>query len=415
MAGPFKEQLKERWGKLSPAARTTLSLLALFGALMAFAAFILPANQNAAQNTTAHQQRTSETNLIVPQRKDTSLEGIAAEQESLRSAQSKAAQSQVEKDRQIEDLKRQLGEMSGRRGEDQQGQSQELIKELARLHGRVDDIEKGKKAPSLADALPSPGDKGYQDGALLPAQDPAPAQPAAPVKPKMRIIGAIDTKKDIAQADESKPNPYLPSGAMFGGVLINGMDAPTSSVTEKNPVPALVRVKTDAILPNRNDLEVKECFVIISGFGVMSTERAQLRTETLSCVKENGAVIESKLDGYIVGEDGKVGLRGRLVSKQGSLLAKTMWSGVLGGFAANMVPSPVPQMNISPGPNQQYQTPNLGAAAQAGISRGISDTAKMLSQFYLDMAKEMFPVVEIDAGREITIILVHGVELLPAK
>ena len=92
-----------------------------------------------------------------------------------------------------------------------------------------------------------------------------------------------------------------------------------------------------------------------------------------------------------------------------------MWSGVLGGFAANMVPSPVPQMNISPGPNQQYQTPNLGAAAQAGISRGISDTAKMLSQFYLDMAKEMFPVVEIDAGREITIILVHGVELLPAK
>lgn len=409
MAGPFQEQFKERWGRLPPAARTSLSLLALFGALTALAAFILPANQNAAQNTTAHQQRTSETNLIVPQRKDTSLEGIAAEQESLRAAQSKAAQSQAEKDRQIEDLKRQLSEMSGRRGEDQQGQSQELIRELARLSGRIDDIEKGKTAPSLADALPSLGDKEHQDKAM------PPAQPAAPVKPKMRIIGAIDTKKDIAQADESKPNPYLPSGAMFEGVLINGMDAPTSSVTEKNPVPALVRVKTDAILPNRNDLEVKECFVIISGFGVMATERAQLRTETLSCVKESGAVIESQLDGYIVGEDGKVGLRGRLVSKQGSLLAKTMWSGVFGGFAANMVPSPVPQMNISPGTNQQFQTPNVGAAAQAGIARGISDTAKMLSQFYLDMAKEVFPVIEIDAGREITIILVHGVELLPAK
>jgi conjugal transfer pilus assembly protein TraB len=414
MAGSLKEQFKERWGNLSPAARTGISLVVLFGGMMAFAALILPANKNAAQNTTAHQQITSETNLIVPQRKDTSLEGLAAGQEAIRVDQLKAAQSQTEKDRQIEDLKKQLADMAGKKGEDQQGQSQEIVREIARLSARQDEFEKSRGAPNLADALPSPG-KGNPDKEQPPTQASAPAQPVVPAKPKIRIIGAIDTKQDVAPSDESKPIPYLTSGSVFEGIMINGMDAPTSSITQKNPVPALIRVKTDAILPNRNDLDVKECFVVISGFGVMATERAQLRTESLSCIKESGEVIEAKLDGYVVGEDGKVGLRGRLVSKQGSLLAKSLLAGFLGGFSAGMVPAPVPQMNIAPGLTQQYQTPNLAAAAEAGVAKGLSDSTKMLSQFYLDMAKEMFPVVEIDAGRRVTIILTHGVELLAAK
>lgn len=410
MAGSLKEQFKERWGKLSPAARTTISITLLFGGSAVFAAFILPKNQNAAQNTTAHQQLTSETNLILPQRTDTSLEGLKAGQESIKTEQLKAAEAQAAKDLQIEELKKQLAEMSGKKSDDQQAPSQEVVREIARISSRLDDIENGRRSPSLADALPST-EKGAPDKGAVLVQD---ASPAMVVKPKMRIIGAVDEKPEVS-ADESQKIPYLPSGSLFEGNLINGMDAPTSSVTQKNPVPALVRIKTDAVLPNRNDLEIKECFAVISGFGVMATERAQLRTETISCVKESGEVIEAKLDGYVVGEDGKVGLRGRLVSRQGSMLAKSLVSGFLGGFAQNMVPSPVPQMNITPGLTQQYQTPNVGAAAQAGMSKGVSDSAKMLSQFYLDMAKEMFPVIEIDAGRRITIILVHGVELLPTK
>lgn len=403
--------LKERWGKISPAARTGISLAALFGGMMGLGMLILPANKNAAQNATAQQQRLSETNLILPQRKDTSLEGLAAGQESIRIDQLKAAQDQAEKDRrkdqEIDALKKQIDEMSGKKNEGQGDQSQEVVRELARVHARLDELEHGKSAPSLEDALPS------QDMGSSGAQDLAPAR--SPSRPEMVVIGAIEEAKVEQSTDDSTPIPYLTPGSMFEGELINGMDAPTSSVTEKNPVPALVRIKTDAILPNRNDLDVKECFAIISGFGVMATERAQLRTETMSCVKENGQVVEAKLDGYVVGEDGKVGLRGRLVSKQGSMLAKGLVAGFLGGFATNVVPSPVPQMNITPGASQQYQNPNLGAAAQAGLSKGISDSTKMLSQFYLDMAKEMFPVVEIDAGRRITIILVHGVELLPTK
>jgi conjugal transfer pilus assembly protein TraB len=49
-----------------------------------------------------------------------------------------------------------------------------------------------------------------------------------------------------------------------------------------------------------------------------------LRSETLTCVRTDGGIIDVPLDANAVGEDGKVGVRGRLVSKQGALLGKAL-------------------------------------------------------------------------------------------
>lgn len=76
-----------------------------------------------------------------------------------------------------------------------------------------------------------------------------------------------------------------------------------------------VRIQTDAIMPNGWRADLKECFLLMSGYGDMSSERALLRGETLSCIKDDGAIIQAKLPSYAAGEDGKAGLRGRLVSK----------------------------------------------------------------------------------------------------
>ena len=239
---------------------------------------------------------------------------------------------------------------------------------------------------------------------------------AEPPKPRLRVVGAATPDKPAQVVDVSTPAPYLPAGAVFEGVLLNGMDAPTSSVTRKQPVPALVRIKSESILPNlmsMGDADIRECFLVIGGFGVLATERAQLRTETLSCVREDGRVIEAELEGYAVGEDGKVGMRGRLVSKQGSMIAKSLVSGFLAGFGQAIAPTQVPQLNVTPGSSAQYQSIDMAAAAQAGVGKGISEASKMVAQFYLDMAKEMFPVIEVDAGRKVTIVTLRGIQLTP--
>lgn len=211
-----------------------------------------------------------------------------------------------------------------------------------------------------------------------------------------------------------KDETFIPAGSIIEGVLLNGMDAPTSGVARKNPVPALLRVKKDAILPNRYAENIRECFVILAGEGELSSERAKMRSETISCVRKDGGIIEASIDGYITGEDGKVGMRGRLVSKQGSILAKTFMSGLASGIAQVLTPQQLPQVALaSPSGGSAYATvqPSLGDVGQAGAYRGVSNAAQQLSKFYLDMAMQMFPVIEIDAGRKATLILVRGTYL----
>jgi len=269
-----------------------------------------------------------------------------------------------------------------------------------------------KKEKELDKPLPAAQTPQAPAVELLPVGESNQVTPSSePVEtPKIRIISeekAVEKKKAREHAKE--PVAYLPSGTMFEVVLLNGMDAATNAVAQKNPVPSLTRVKADAILPNFYVHDIKECFVLVAGYGSLSSERALMRTETFSCVREGGKVIEAKLDGYVVGEDGRVGMRGRLVSKQGQLIAKSLASGVLSGFGQAVTPQSTPGLNLNSGTS--YQMPDMGAIASSALGRGFSDASKSASQFFLEMAKEMTPVVEIDAGRKATIILTKGVEL----
>ena len=285
--------------------------------------------------------------------------------------------------------------------------------QIVQIQQKLDALESRQaSAPATsADPLADPALGLPVDGKNAPsvAAD-VPLTPTAPPKPTIRVINGDAPPADDSgdSSDTAKETPYLPIGSMFDGILLNGMEAPTSQVTMKNPVPALIRIKSDAILPNEYRKDVRECFLIVSGFGVLSTERAQLRTENISCVRKDGGVLEAKVHGYVVGEDGKVGLRGKLISKQGQLIAQSLLVGFVQGIGNAMQPMAVPAYNMSPGGTQQYQMPSASMMAMAGMAGGISNAANSIAQFYLSMAQQMFPVVEVDAGRKVTIILNQG-------
>lgn len=410
-------QFKAWWAGLSPGKRNALGIAVLFGTLAGAGWLISPKD---ASTPTGSKSDLSSTNLVLPNRKNVTQEGLAAGLE--------ATGNRVKSlERDLDDTKAQNAALlkkleAGAAG--QEGLNPEVVREVAELRRDLEAMKSGKgglpaaglPAPSLDTPLPPPIPHSSPRSSLSAA--PASFPPTAELpKTRLRVVGATtpDKPAPVASATAS-PVPYLPAGALFEGVLLNGMDAPTSSVTQKHPVPALVRIKSESILPSlmsMGDEDIRECFLVIGGHGVLATERAQLRTETLSCVREDGQVIEAELEGYAVGEDGKVGLRGRLVSKQGSMIAKSLVSGFLAGFGQAIAPTQVPQLNVTPGSSAQYQGIDMGAAAQAGVGRGISEASKMVAQFYLDMAKEMFPVIEVDAGRKVTIVTLRGIQLTP--
>ncbi|WP_294041825.1 TrbI/VirB10 family protein [Thiolapillus sp.] len=221
--------------------------------------------------------------------------------------------------------------------------------------------------------------------------------------------------KDLAKEIKRPKDVYLPSGSMFSGVLLNGLDAVTSNANRRNPTPVSIRVKRDAILPNYYSLQIRECFVTAGGYGDMSIERAIMRTERISCVRDDGGVIDAPLDGYIVGEDGKVGLRGRLIMRQGSLLTRSAIAGLLSGFSKALEPQGVTGITIGvPGasgnatPATKYSTPDV---MQAGVLGGVSSASEKVAEFYLDLVDQIKPTIEVDAGRKATIIVVKGTTL----
>lgn len=229
---------------------------------------------------------------------------------------------------------------------------------------------------------------------------------------KMEIVTVVDeTKEEEAEDNADNASQYLATGSIVTGVIVAGMDAPTGQTARRDPFPALLRIKHDAILPNRFKQDVRECFVTASGYGDLSSERAYLRSEMISCVREDGGVIEKQLKAFATGEDGKAGVRGRLVSRQGQLIGRSMMAGFMQGVAGMFNVNPVPTVNTTDSDTQQYQRVLTSDALQGAAVKGTGQALERIAQFYIDMASDMYPVIEVDAGRRVDFIVQKGVSL----
>lgn len=230
--------------------------------------------------------------------------------------------------------------------------------------------------------------------------------------PSFQIMVYQQANDETESEEEIKEESiFLPAGSILTGVFLNGLDAPTGQGARRDPFPATLRIQKEAILPNRFRADVRECFLIVAGYGDLSSERAYLRGETISCVREDGGVIESSLDSYAVGEDGKAGVRGRLVSKQGQIIAKSLMAGFMSGVSKAFDVQPIPIIDTS-GNSRNYQRNTINSDwLQSAAVNGAGSALDRVAEFYMDMAEGMFPVIEIDAGRQIDIIMSRGTSL----
>lgn len=210
----------------------------------------------------------------------------------------------------------------------------------------------------------------------------------------------------ISKAREKTKDNYMPSGSFIHGILLSGLDAPTGAQSQSNPHPLLIRLTDLSVLPNRARFDVKECFVVGAGYGDLSSERAFIRTETLSCITNSGKVIDQEIKGFAAGDDGKAGVRGRLVTKQGQVLAAALLAGVASGIGNAFQQQ---QTTTSISPLGATQTLNKDQVVNAGVAGGVHSSMDMLAKYYIKLAEQLFPVIEIDAARQVEVILTHGI------
>jgi conjugal transfer pilus assembly protein TraB len=322
---------------------------------------------------------------------------------------------------------------------------QSLMERLAELERRQQEPRpEAPPAPAVAVARPpamspssaqavrapvSPADMpGYPPGTPtlpLPTPVPGPApqveQPPALVRINLAAPGAgaksangeagNDGSGEDGQGDDGTLETYLPVG-FIRGELLTGIMAPTGGQAQADPLPVLIRLLDNAVLPNHYRSEVKECFVIASGYGRVSDSRAYMRTVNLSCIRRDGrpTPLEVKIEGNVLGEDGMLGVQGRLITMQGQMLANALRAGIVSGIGQGFAQGGS-TFTASPLGTLSTNQEGFGERMQRGVAGGVGRALDNLANYYIKLAEATFPVIEVGAKRQVHIMLTKGVKL----
>jgi conjugal transfer pilus assembly protein TraB len=320
------------------------------------------------------------------------------------------------------------------------GDLQKILDGQSLLGERVTAIEEGKIAPGgtaghappdgtdagLPPALPgevpayppAPPEASGEAGSLPPPPAAPSAPPAPPAPPTERQVGAIGAAISApaseggaaggARSKKANRTIYLPPGFMKAR-LLTGVDALASRDATSNPEPIIARVQAPAVLPNDVKANLSGCFVIGNATGSLAKERVEIQLVSISCVDfDEHAVVDQPIKGFFVDADGKKGLSGKVVTRAGATLARSFIAGTIAGISQSVEGT---FGDVSTSALGSVRTLDAGDAAKSGVASGLSRSSDKLTDFYLDLARQAGPVVEVGAAKDVVVVIQEGLAL----
>ncbi len=203
----------------------------------------------------------------------------------------------------------------------------------------------------------------------------------------------------------SKPRfPWISSGSFAEAIVVEGADANASVTGDKNTVPMQLRLTGKVQMPNDQEFDLTGCFVTLEAWGDVSSERAIVRTRSISC-KLGDDNIDQKIAGH-VSFMGKNGIKGEVVMRNGQILLYAGGSGFLDGIGKGIEKASSTTVGVG-----ATASMSAGEIGQAGLGGGVSSAAKTLSDYYIKRAEQYHPVIPIGAGNEVTLVFQDGFQL----
>ncbi|TNH04041.1 hypothetical protein FHQ26_00600 [Testudinibacter sp. TR-2022] len=202
---------------------------------------------------------------------------------------------------------------------------------------------------------------------------------------------------------ESSNRFYVPSGAFSNAIILEGADA-NAAVTAQSTdnTPMQFKLTGDMHLPSdKRSSKLKGCFVTAATYGDISSERAIVRLQRLSCLI-NGNYIDQAVQGHVAFY-GKNGIKGVPVMRNGKVLGLAFGAGALGGLGSAV--SQVGNTSVGIGATS---TVSAADVARQSLGGGLSGAANKLADYYISRAEQYHPIIPIGAANRVEVVFQEG-------
>jgi conjugal transfer pilus assembly protein TraB len=246
------------------------------------------------------------------------------------------------------------------------------------------------------------------------SQDPfsSGSQPALPVTKSVQSIEfnlqdstSFRKAKGYFNAEE-----YVPAGAYAPAIIISGVDASVGISSQSDPRPVLLRVNGPAVSSiyegNVQKADISGCIITGAASGDLSSEKVYVQLIKMTCGKPGNKLAEIMVKGYLAGQ-GKSGIRGNVISREGDFITKSFLAGLIGGFGQGLSAKVAPPLNFSNGLTTQG-TLSTGDVINRGIGEGVSTSSQKTQDYLINRAEQYQPVVSIPSGIDVEVVFVDG-------
>ena len=206
------------------------------------------------------------------------------------------------------------------------------------------------------------------------------------------------------------PGNYVSANTSVRAVVLGGADADASVTGEqKHNAVMLFKLLDNVALPNGKQSHLRGCRISAFTWGDISSERAFAELNRIFCAPNGKDIIDLPVHGWVF-FNGKVGIKGEPLMRDGKVLAAAGIAGGLSGIAqAAQASLPVENFNNA-GVYSFVPSNRIIGFTAAG---GAANAASTLAQHYIKRSEQYHPVIQIGAGNVVTIVFKDGFYLEP--
>ncbi len=256
-----------------------------------------------------------------------------------------------------------------------------------------------------------------------PGSNPTALEPAPLAEPKASLLSFTSATSEPAPSTESNGSPpllleasrdYLPPNSYAPATVIVGVDASTGVTSQSDPLPVVLRITGPArsVLKGKRLLttDLTGCLVNGAARGDLSAEKVYVKLARMTCAQPGGRYAVSEVKGFIAFA-GKSGVRGRVVSREGSLVSQALLAGIVGGFGRGFSANANGIFAGRVGEDGQRDALSPTDILAGGFGQGAGEAADTVSQYLIERAEQYQPVVEMPTGIEVEIVFLDGVHV----